>query len=91
MLTYADVCCIYLRELSVELEEVCDSLQTLHLYIYSIRQRMSAYVSIRQHTSELEEVCDSLQTLHLYAYVYIEHTSAYASIRQHTLAYVSIR
>jgi hypothetical protein len=47
------------------------------LYIYSIRQHTSAYVSIRQHTLKRQWERRRRQ-----------HTSAYVSIRQHTSAYV---
>jgi hypothetical protein len=56
------------------------------LIYVSIRQHMSAYVSIRQHTSAYVRSAFRL------IYVSIrQHTSAYVSIRQHTSAYVSIR
>jgi hypothetical protein len=58
-----------------------------------IRQRTSAYVSVRQHTSCGSSARGSpITCMHTSAYVSIrQHTSAYVSIRQHTPAYASIR
>jgi hypothetical protein len=66
-----------------------------------MRQRTSAYVSIRQHQSLSSVNLTAAYKPHASAYVSIrQHTSAYGSfpasrsgvsIRQHTSAYVSIR
>ncbi len=81
-------------------EKLVDCASMLTYAGVCIRQRTSAYVSVRQHTGKLLDgarkpaLSNAIVSIrqHTPAYASIrQHTPAFASIRQHTPAYVSIR